>query len=139
LITLFINMSEQPNILDKVTDDSTKIVITSKSVKWIIGILSGAVGGILMFAWGLYVTVNSKVDAQYENINTVMEKNKTEIIDKMTELDKEKIEKNKEKNNVQDVDIGRLYERTDSQNNRINNNVSRPETLSNEETAGPSF
>lgn len=140
MIIVFINMSEENvNIVDKVTDDDTKIVITTRSVKWIIGILSTAVLGILGFAWGLYLKVDAKVDGQYKDLNDNMNKNKSEIIRKMEELDKDKIEKNKEKNYTQDIDIVRLYERVDSKNDRINGNTHRPENLNNETNEGPSF
>lgn len=117
---------EKVNIVDKVTDDDTKIIITTRSVKWVLGILSGAVFGILGFAWGLYVKVDGKVDEKFEDLDGKMTTNTTEIIKKMEELDKNKVEKNKEKNFTQDIDIVRLYERVDSRNNRINSNVNRP-------------
>lgn len=128
---------EKVNIVDKVTDDSTKIVITTRSVKWIIGILSGAVLGILGFAWGLYIKVDGKVDEKFKDLDGKMSTNTTEIIRKMEELDKNKVEKNKEKNFTQDIDIVRLYERVDSRNNRINSNVNRP-TIT-DTSHGPSF
>ena len=80
MIIQFINMSEENNIVDKVTDDSTKIVMTTRSVKWVIGILSTAVITILTFAWGLYIKIDAKVDTQYDELNKNMTKNKTEII-----------------------------------------------------------
>ncbi len=89
------------NIVDKISDDSSNIVITSKSVKWIMGIIATGVVGILGFAWNLYIAVNNKVD-----------KVKDDIIAKMEQLDKEKVKPSVEKNYMQDVDIGRLYERT---------------------------
>jgi len=128
---------EKDNIVDKVTDDSTKIVMTTRSVKWVIGILSTAVITILTFAWGLYVKIDAKVDTQYDELNKNMTKNKTEIIQTIEELEKEKVEKNKEKNHTQDIDIVRLYERVDSKNDRLNGNAHRPDNLN--DTNGPSF
>jgi hypothetical protein len=128
---------EEKNIIDKVTDDSTKIVITTRSVKWILGILSGTILSLLGFAWGLYVKVDSKVDIQFDKLNDEMHKNKTEIIDKIIQLEKDKVEKNKEKNYTQDIDIVRLYERVDSRDDKINGNTHRPENLNN--TSVPSF
>lgn len=120
-------MSDKENIVDKVTNDDTKIVITSRSVKWVIGILGASVLGILGFAFSLYVKVNSDI----ELLDSNMTKNKKEIIDKIDNLDKDKVEKNKEKNHNQDLDIVRLYERVDSKNQVINGNTHRPETLNN--------
>ena len=138
LIIQFINMSEEKNnIVDKVTDDSTKIVMTTRSVKWVIGILSTAVITILTFAWGLYVKIDAKVDNQYDELNKNMTKNKTEIIQTIEELEKDKVEKNKEKNHTQDIDIVRLYERVDSKNDRLNGNTHRPDNLN--DNNGPSF
>ena len=86
------------NLADKITDDSSKIIITVKSVKWIFGILFAGVLGIFGFAWGLYIAVDSKVD-----------KVKEEIIEKMEQLDREKVKPIGDKNNNQDVEIARLY------------------------------
>lgn len=86
------------NIADKITDDGSKITITVKSAKWIFGLLFGGILGILGFAWGLYIAVDSKVD-----------KVKEEIIQKMEQLDREKVKPIGDKNNNQDVDIARLY------------------------------
>lgn len=120
-------MSDKENIVDKVTNDDTKIVITARSVKWVIGILGASVIGILGFAFSLYVKVNSDI----ESLDSNMTRNKKEIIDKIDNLDKDKVEKNKEKNHNQDLDIVRLYERVDSKNQAINGNTNRPETLNN--------
>lgn len=120
-------MSDKENIVDKVTNDDTKIVITARSVKWVIGILGASVIGILGFAFSLYVKVNSDI----ESLDSNMTRNKKEIIDKIDNLDRDKVEKNKEKNHNQDLDIVRLYERVDSKNQAINGNTNRPETLNN--------
>jgi hypothetical protein len=125
------------NIVDKITDDSSKIVITTKSVKWIIGILSFGVIGIFGFAWGLYVTVDGKVDTKYNELNNNITTTRNDIIYKIDELDKEKVKPNHDKNYKQDLDIVRLYERTNSREVRINRTTDRPMTL---DTANlPSF
>lgn len=91
------------NIVDKITDDSNNIVITTKSAKWILGILASGVIGIIGFAWNLYIAVDEKVD-----------KVKDEIIGKMEQLDREKVKPSVDKNYMQDMDIVRLYERTNT-------------------------
>lgn len=93
------------NIVDKITSDDNNIVISAKSVKWILGLLLTCVTGIMGLAWNLYIAVDRKVD-------TV----KDEIIAKMEQLDKEKVKPSVEKNYMQDVDIDRLYERTNRGN-----------------------
>lgn len=140
LIILFIsNMAEEnTNIVDKVVDDSTKIIITTKAVKWVLGILVTAVLGILGFAWGLYLTVDGKVDDKFNTLNTTMETNKKEIIEKLEDLEKTKVEQNLNKNHSQDLDIVRLLERTNSRDNRINRNAVRPASIS-DTTNLPSF
>lgn len=105
------------NIVDRITDDNNNIVITIKSVKWILGIMVTCVTGIIGFAWNLYIAVDRKVD-----------KVKDDIIAKMEQLDKEKVKPSVEKNYMQDVDIGRLYERTSRGNEPINTPV--PATVS---------
>lgn len=91
------------NIVDKITDDGNNIVITTKSAKWIFGILASGVIGIIGFAWNLYIAVDEKVD-----------KVKDEIIGKMEQLDREKVKPSVDKNYMQDMDIVRLYERTNT-------------------------
>lgn len=124
------------NIVDKVTDDNSKIVITNRSVKWIIGILVTGVLSILGLAWGLYIKVDGKVDLKHADIESKMEINQKAIIDKIDGLEKEEVRPNSDKNYKQDLDIVRLYERTNSRGN-VNNNVTRPEIISNDD-AGPS-
>lgn len=137
MITLFIDKMGNKNIVDKITDDSSKIVITTKSVKWIIGILSFGVIGIFGFAWGLYITVDGKVDTKYNELNNNITTTRNDIIYKMDELDKEKVKPNHDKNYKQDLDIVRLYERTNSREVRINSTTDRPMTL--DTTNLPSF
>ena len=98
------------NIADRITDDSNNIVITVKSAKWIFGLLASGIFGLVGFAWGLYMAVDSKVD-----------KVKEEIIEKMEQLDKEKVKPIGDKNNIQDVDIARLFERTIMFNPNLSN------------------
>jgi hypothetical protein len=124
------------NIVDKVTDDDSKIVITNRSVKWIIGILVGGIISILGFAWGLYVKTDTKIDTKHTEFQSQLKDSETAIIKKMEELDKEKVKPNADKNYAQDMDIVRLYERTNSRDNTINNNGDRP-TIINNNTDGP--
>lgn len=123
------------NVVDKVTDDDSKIVITNRSVKWIIGILVGGMITLLSFVWGLYLRVDGKIDIKHSDIESKMEANQKAIIDKIDGLDKEKVKPNADKNYKQDLDIVRLYERTNSRHS-VNNNTSRPEIIDND-TSGP--
>lgn len=120
------------NIVDKVTDDNSKIVITNRSVKWIIGILVTGIVSILGLAWGLYIKVDGKVDFKHADIESKMEINQKAIIDKIDGLEKEEVKPNSDKNYKQDLDIVRLYERTNSRGN-VNNNVTRPEIITNDD------
>ena len=114
---------EPTNQLDQLTNDSTKIVITTKTVKWIFGIVFGGILSILGFAWSLYV----KVDLKVEGV-------KTDIISKMEELEKERVKPVESKNIVQDLDIVRLFERT------AQDNASRiPQTVINSGELPPSM
>jgi hypothetical protein len=127
------------NIIDKATNDDTKIVITSRSVKWIIGILTTAVLGILGFAWGLYIRVDGKVDTKFKDLDTKMTDQTTKIIQKIDDLEDVDLKEIEKSNNKQDVDIGRLYERTDSYSDRLNGNANRPTTLDNDSNTRPTF
>lgn len=128
IIIQFIKMAKK-NIVDKVTDEDSKIVITNRSVKWIIGILVGSMMGLLGFAYGLYTTLDTKVDAMHDEVNTTMKENKDEIIEKIDDLKTDEVDPNSQKNYKQDLDIVRLYERTNSKSEAINHDVERPEIL----------
>jgi uncharacterized membrane protein YgaE (UPF0421/DUF939 family) len=124
------------NVVDKITDEDTKITITNRSVKWIIGILVTGILSILGLAWGLYIKVDSKVDTKHADIESKMEINQKAIIEKIDGLEKEEIKPNSDKNYKQDLDIVRLYERTNSRH-VVNDNTSRPEIIDND-SSGPS-
>jgi hypothetical protein len=115
------------NIIDKINDDNTNIIISTKSIKWLLGILTTCVISIFGFAWNLYIKVDFKVD-----------KVKDEIIHKMEELDKEKVKPTIDKNHTQDMDIVRLYERTNSREERLNNEI-RPNIIQESTNMPPKF
>jgi len=117
-------MGDKENIVDKINNDDNKIVITTGSVKWILGILGGAIVGILGFAYGLYTTTQTDIETNA----TADAKSKAEIIQMIADLKEEDVKLNTKINNSQNVDIGRLYERTDSRNN-VNTGVERPINL----------
>jgi len=120
-------MSDKKNIADKIVDDSSRINVSNKAVKWIIGILTSGVLGILGFAWGLYINVNNKIDSIEKNLKTEMTSNVKEIIVELEELKKEEVKPNTITNNQQNVDIGVLLERTNSRGESINGTTSRPD------------
>ena len=97
--------NQEKHTLDKIQDDNSKIVVTTKSVKWLFGILSTSIVSLLSFAWGLYVTVDGKVDAKFNEVNDRMDKNQTELIQKIDDLDKNKVKENTKHNHTQDLDI----------------------------------
>lgn len=119
--------SQEKHTLDKIQDDNSKIVVTTKSVKWLFGILSTAIVSLLSFAWGLYVTVDNKVDTKFNEVNDRMDKNQTELIQKIDDLDKNKVKENTKHNHTQDLDIVRLFERVDSRGRQINRTTTRPQ------------
>lgn len=124
----YINM-EKENLIDKVTNENNKIVISNKSVKWVLGILVVGIMGIFGFAYGLYVKVDDKVDTNYKELNSNIDDTGDDIMEKLEDLDKEKVEPNSDKNYKQDMDIVRLYERTNSKSDRLNSNTNRPQIL----------
>lgn len=121
-------MGEQKNIVDKITDDNTKIVITNKSVKWIIGLLTFGVMGILGFAWGLYISVSNDLETTESSIKEEMTNNQKLVMDELKDLKDAEVKPNTQKNHDQDLDIVRLLERTDSRHEDINGNTTRPTT-----------
>ena len=110
-------MENKENIVDKINNDDNKIVITTKSVKWIISILAGAVLSILSFSWGLYLSSQADSQTKYDS-----------IVKMITDLEEDEVKGNTNINNNQAVDIGRLYGRTDSRN-VVNDNATRPASL----------
>jgi hypothetical protein len=121
-------MSEnKKHTLDKIQDDNSKIVVTTKTVKWLFGILGTSIVSLLSFAWGLYVTVDGKVDTKFQEVNVKMNENQKELIQKIDDLDRNKVKENTKHNHTQDLNIVRLFERVDSRNQQINRTTTRPE------------
>ena len=124
-------MEENKNIVDKITDDSTKIVITNKSVKWIIGILTFSVVTILGVCWGLYVSVSNDLETTESCIKEEMSINQNAVMKELKDLKDVEVKPNTQKNHDQDLDIVRLLERTNSRHEVINGNATRPTTINN--------
>ena len=124
-------MEDKKHIVDKVTDDDTKIVMTNKSVKWVIGLLSFGIIGILGFAWGLYVSVSSDLETSKVDIKKDMTTNQEVVVKALQDLKEGQVKLNETKNHDQDLDIVRLLERTDSRHTVINGNSERPTATNN--------
>ena len=124
-------MEENKNIVDKITDDNTKIVMTNKSVKLIIGLLSFGVIGILGFAWGLYISVSNDLETTESSIKEEMSTNQKAVMEELKDLKDAEVKPNTQKNHDQDLDIVRLLERTNSRHEVINGNATRPTTINN--------
>lgn len=121
-------MSEKENMVDKINNDSTKIVISVKSVKWIFGILSSAILALGGLAYGLYTSVDAKVDSVKTELLEEATSNQEKVMEKLEKLEEHDVKENTTKNYKQDADIGILLDRTNSRNN-INNNAVRPTTV----------
>ena len=121
-------MSE--NIIDKVNNDSNQIVITTKSVKWILGLITTAILFLGGLAWGLYVKVDGKVDKVKTEFSEQATTNQKELLEKIEDLEKIDVKENTTKNYKQDSEIGILLDRTNSRNT-VNNNATRPPEPSN--------
>jgi hypothetical protein len=121
------------NIVDKITNDDSKIVMTSRSVKWVFALLTTGVLGILGFAWGLYVNVQGQMSDMGDRMGNQMETNQIEVMSALDALKREEVKPNSDKNYKQDLDIVRLYERTNSRERNLNP-TSRPEIM--EESEG---
>ena len=119
------------NIIDKVTDDDTKIVLTNKSVKYVIGLIIFGIMGILGFAWGLYVSVSNDLETEKEKFKTTQTTNQREVMKALDDLKDGQVKLNENKNHDQDLDIVRLLERTDSRANAINGTSERPASTNN--------
>jgi len=100
------------NIVDKVTDDDTQIVVTTKSVKWVIGILVFCVSSILGFAWQLSVSIKSQMAADKIELTDARLTDKKEIMEKLEKLEREEVKNNTTKIHLSELDIVRLMERT---------------------------
>ena len=124
-------MGDNKHIVDKITDDSTKIVITNKSVKWIVGLLTTGVIGILGFAWGLYISVSGDLESTESSIKEEMTSNQKAVMDELKDLKDAEVKPNTQKNHAQDLEIVRLLERTNSRHESINGNSERPTTTNN--------
>lgn len=121
-------MAEKENIVDKYNNDNTKIVISTKSVKWILGILSSAIIALGGFAYGLYTSVDAKVDSVKTELIDEATTNQAEVMEKLEKLEEQDVKDNTTKNYQQDAEIGILLDRTNSRNDNINHNAVRPTT-----------
>lgn len=126
---------EKQNIVDKYTNDDTKIVMTSRSVKWILGILGSALLALGGFAWGLYTNVDAKVDKVKTELQNQAKEEHEEVMEKLEFLEEQEVKQNTTKNFEQDTEIGILLDRTNSRANQINNNAVRPPSTI--DTTGP--
>jgi predicted RecB family endonuclease len=130
-------MEDKQNMIDKYTNDDTKIVMTSKSVKWILGILGSSLIALGGFAWGLYTSVDGKVDKVKTELEQLEQNHHKEVIQKLEKLEDMEVKKNTTKNFEQDTEIGILFDRTNSRGNQINHNAVRPPTTN--DTTGPNI
>lgn len=129
-------MTDKKHIIDKVNDDDTKIVMSSKSVKWILGILGGAILSLGSLAWGLYIKVDAKVDAKFEEVTRQAKENQDVIMEKLEALEDKDVKENTKKNYEQDAELGILFDRTNSRRN-VNDNATRPTDNSNGPVINP--
>ena len=97
-------MNEKQHIVDKINNDSTKIVISVKSVKWILGLLSSAILGIGGFAYGLYSSVDTKVDSVKTELFQQAINNQDAVMKKLEDLEEHDVKDNTNKNFKQDND-----------------------------------
>jgi len=121
--------NDKTHVVDKITNDDTKITISNRSVKWILGIISSAILALGGFAWGLYNKADAKVDKVQTEMMQQMEKNQDEVMDKLEKLEENDVKQNTTKNYEQDKEIGILIDRTNSRSNTINNNAVRPPSM----------
>lgn len=112
-------------LIDKITDDSTNITITTRSVKWIVGILVTALLSLSGLAWGLYTDVNEKLDTVKKELISKSDNNQKEILQELKDLKTVDVKDNTITNYSQDKDIGILFDRTNSRSTIVNNG-SRP-------------
>jgi len=102
------------NVAENLIADRGSMTVSTKLFKYvIIGLISGTLS-ILTFAYGLYWKAEANRD-----------KDKTEILAKIKELNEKEVEPNTKLNIEQDKDIIRLYERVDSKR-KINEGYDRP-------------
>ena len=127
----------QPELIEKVVNDSTTIKISVKAAKWIGGILTTAIIAILSFSYGLYVKTETKMQANQETITKMIQESKIDVLTKLDKLEMEEVKPSTQKNYTQDIDIVRLYERVDSRNQTINSSSQRPEVNAKPPTINP--
>lgn len=118
-------------LIDKITDDSTKITITTRSVKWIVGILITALMSLGGLAWGLYTDVNSKLDTVKKELIDKSDNNQKELLLELKDLKTVDVKDNTITNYSQDKDIGILFDRTNSRSQNVNNGARPTNTPNN--------
>ena len=120
------SLQEKADFIDKVVTDKGTFTLSTKTVKWIIGILIFGTLTILGTSWNFKNSLSKQIDDMYIKFGNELKNMKIELIDKIEDLEKEDIKPNTKKNYEQDGSIKVLLDRTNSRDENVNRNVNRP-------------
>jgi len=125
------SLQDKANFIDNVITDKGTFTLSTKTVKWIIGLLIVGTLTILGMSWKYKISLDTKIENMGIKINKeliVVKNNLTKIIEV---LEKEDVKPNTKKNYEQDGTIGILLDRTNSKDRNVNNNRERPDDINN--------
>ena len=125
------------NVAENLVADKGNMTVSTKLMKYAIGMLIGGTISILMFAYGLYWKAEDGRKEADKALTTLIATDKQEILTAIKELEKEEIKPNTQKNIAQDMSLMLVLERTNTLGERVNGNYQRPPSIVAQPTVTP--
>ena len=119
------NIQKKANIVDDLVTDKGYFMISTKTIKWFVGMILGLSLLILGIAWGFKTQLENKIESELSSTEERIIK-KVDIVEgKVDKLESEDIKPNTKKNYEQDGSLRVLFDRVNSRH-IINDNYNRP-------------
>ena len=99
------SLQDKANFIDSVVTDKGSFTLSTKTVKWIIGLLIIGTLTTLGFALGFKTSLSNQIDNMETKFNKELITVKTELLDQIKSIEKEDVKPNTMKNYEQDGTI----------------------------------
>jgi len=126
------------DVAENLVADTGNMTVSTKLMKYAIGILIAGTLSILTFAYGLYWKAEDGRKKADESLTELIATDRAEILTAIKELEKEEVDPNTKKNIDQDLNIMLVMERTNTLGGRINGTTQRPTSVMSQPTSDPS-
>ena len=124
------SLQDKANFVDNVVTDKGSFMLSTKTVKYIIGLLIVGTLSILGTSWGFKASLENTMTEMKTSIENKIEKVRIDLTTRIEALEKEDVKPNTKKNYEQDGTIGILLDRTNSRDESVNRNRERPDNIS---------